>query len=267
MTAHTATHPNKLSRREQTAEPDQQMFGKTALVVGATGVTGHALLECLLTHPNYSKVIAFSRRPMHLDHPRLTVHVVDFDHVDRWANLLRGDELFSALGTTLKLAGSKQAQYKVDFSYQLAIAEAARANDVQRLFLVSSPGANPDTRNFYLRVKGELDHAVQELCFDHCVLIKPSLIEANRPDSRPGEKIAGIALRKLASAIPPLRRLQPITAQELASAIVSIAQHTLEPGRSEYQLDDLFDFVEHTSVKPERIGEQKRRRSIRQLQR
>ncbi|MBT8140293.1 MAG: NAD(P)H-binding protein [Gammaproteobacteria bacterium] len=224
--------------------------GKTALLIGATGATGAELLQQLLAHPDYSAVLAFARRPIHCEHPKLSVHLVDFDDVDSWQHLLVGDELFSAMGTTLKLAGSKEAQYKVDFTYQLHVAEAARDNEVSRLFLVSSPGANAKSRNFYLRTKGELEHAVIDLCYDHCVLIKPGLIEAERPEGRVGEKMAGMALHKMVKLIPAMHSMTPINASQLASAIIAIAQSDLKTGTSSFAPGELLEHVKQDNNQP-----------------
>ena len=98
---------------------------KTALVIGATGLTGRYITHNLLAAEAYEQVVVFSRRALPEQHPKLVNHVVDFDHIDHWAELVNGDDLFSALGTTLKAAGSKAAQYKVDYTYQADVMAAA----------------------------------------------------------------------------------------------------------------------------------------------
>ncbi|MBT8149173.1 MAG: NAD(P)H-binding protein [Gammaproteobacteria bacterium] len=217
---------------------------KTALVIGATGATGQCIVEFLIAHPEYGKVLAFTRRPIGRKHRKLVNHVVNFDNVDAWSHLLSGDELFSAIGTTMRQAGGREEQYRVDFSYPFKVAEAARENGVPKILVVSSPNANPGSRNFYLRTKGDLDHAVTELDFEHCALIKPSIIESDRPDFRPGELVASMTLRTLATVISPLRKYNPISAEELACAIVNIAQDELPHGVSQFELDELFNHLE-----------------------
>lgn len=98
-----------------------------AIVIGATGAVGKELVKVLLSRPDYETVITFTRRPLGIDSPKLESHVIDFDRPDTWEDLVRGDVLFSALGTSLKQAGSKEAQYKIDHDYQLSFARAARA--------------------------------------------------------------------------------------------------------------------------------------------
>ena len=106
------------------------------------------------------------RRSLNINNPKLEEHIVDFDKIELWKNNLSGDELYSALGTTIKKAGSKEAQYKIDFTYQYEAAKAASENGVKKYLLVSSLGANSKSSNFYLRMKGSLDEKVQQLSFD-----------------------------------------------------------------------------------------------------
>lgn len=89
-----------------------------ALVIGATGAVGRDLVDQLLKDDAFGSVVAFVRRPLAVENPKLTVHVIDFDHPEQWRQLLQGDVLFSCLGTTIKAAGSQEAQWKVDYTYQ-----------------------------------------------------------------------------------------------------------------------------------------------------
>lgn len=219
------------------------MKKKSALIVGATGATGSHLLKQLLAHQNYSRVIVLARRELECAHAKLQQHVIDFDHPESWANLVKADEVFSALGTTLKQAGSKQAQYKVDVEYQRWVAEAAKANAVQRYFLVSSPNANSRSPNFYLKMKGELEDAVRALGFEHCVFFKPSIIESERPDGRLGEKLGGLVLNKLTSTFGIMKKYRPIKDHELAMAITNVAQSKLPDGVLTIELAELFEYL------------------------
>ena len=100
-------------------------MSKKALVIGATGATGTALVAQLLDNEKYVEVHIFVRRKVELKNPKLQVHVVDFDAIDDWKEKLKGDELYAAMGTCLKTAGSKEAQYKIDYTYQFEVAKAA----------------------------------------------------------------------------------------------------------------------------------------------
>ncbi|MDA6130770.1 NAD(P)H-binding protein, partial [Escherichia coli] len=89
-----------------------------ALLIGATGATGKDLLDILLEDDSFHRVDIFARRDLHIQHEKLKVHVIDFDNSEQWKHLVKGDVLFSCLGTTLKAAGSKEAQWKIDYDYQ-----------------------------------------------------------------------------------------------------------------------------------------------------
>ena len=133
---------------------------KTAIIIGATGLVGNQLIEKLLNDNRYNRIKIFVRKPSSITHPKLEEHAVDFEKLEQWKNKITGDEIYSAMGTTIKKAGSKEAQYKIDFTYQYECAKAASENGVGKYLLVSSAGANSKSGNFYLRIKGELDEKV-----------------------------------------------------------------------------------------------------------
>lgn len=221
---------------------------RTALIIGSTGITGLPLLKLLCDSDQYSKVISFSRRKPSFQHPKLTSHVVDFEAVNHWQHLLIGDDLFSALGTTRKQAGSTQAQYRIDHDYQVNVIKAAAHQNTRRLFLVSSPNADSSSRWFYPRMKGEIENAVKPLPFESHIFIRPSIIVGNRPDSRLGETAGAWivnSLRAVTKIVPINRlrratdRLQPVSGEELAYGILKIAERQLPSGVSIFEFDQI----------------------------
>ncbi|MDP2365977.1 MAG: NAD-dependent epimerase/dehydratase family protein, partial [Ignavibacteria bacterium] len=104
---------------------------KTAIVIGATGLVGNFITRKLLDDNRYVKVKVFVRRSLHISNPKLEEHLINFDNIDVWKEYITGDELYSALGTTIKKAGSKDAQYKIDFTYQYEVAKASAQNRVK----------------------------------------------------------------------------------------------------------------------------------------
>ena len=216
---------------------------KTAIVIGATGLTGRHITKKLLASKRYSKVIVFSRRALGYKHPKLACHIVDFEAIPEWAHLVRGDDLFAAMGTTLSQAGSKAAQYRVDYTYQSGVMEAAANNGVARLFLVSSPNASLKSPFFYSRMKAELDAFARALPFSTRVYFRPAIIRGDRPDSRPGEKLGGLISEQMATWIPGLAKYKPITGKQLAEAIVNCACGKLAPGTHNYELDEIFGLL------------------------
>src|SRR5215213_8400607 len=144
-----------------------------ALLIGATGATGKDLLQLLLNDGAFHRVDIFVRRRLDVQHEKLKVHIIDFDKPAQWSQLVKGDVLFSCLGTTLKAAGSKEAQWKIDYDYQYDFAKAARENGVDNYVLVSSSGASPDSLLFYPRMKGQLESAVTSLGFAKLSIFNP----------------------------------------------------------------------------------------------
>ena len=120
-----------------------------ALIIGATGATGKDLVTLLLNDDTYTEVHCFVRKPLALTHPKLHAHVVDFDTPEAWADLLQGDVAFSCLGTTLAVAGTKEAQWRVDYDYQYAFAEHCKNNGVPTFVLISAAGATAQSKLFY----------------------------------------------------------------------------------------------------------------------
>lgn len=193
-----------------------------ALVIGATGAVGQDLVEQLIEDEGFSQVHVFVRRAMGKVSDKLVEHIVDFDDMSAWQEELQGDVLFSCLGTTLKDAGSKQAQWKVDYEYQFQAAKAAAENKVARYVLVSSLGANQQSPVFYLKLKGALDEAVKALAFKYKGIVRPaSLIRKNT--TRPLEKPA-IVLVKLLNTVGLFRSNKPIKTETVAAAMINMAK-------------------------------------------
>jgi uncharacterized protein YbjT (DUF2867 family) len=192
----------------------------------------------LLDDGRFGKVLSFGRKETGQAHPKLEEHVVDFDAPESWSSLVKGDVAFSSLGTTRKQAGSLAAQKKVDYDYQLAFAKAAASNGVASYVLVSSSSADPSSRIFYTRIKGELDREVQQLGFERVRIMRPSLLGGDRPQSRAGEKI-GSAVLGVFNALGLARKYREIPGSVVARAMINAA---LDPqkGTRICTLDELF---------------------------
>ncbi|RAK70193.1 NAD(P)H-binding protein [Hymenobacter edaphi] len=212
---------------------------KTALVIGATGLVGEYLLRQLLTDARFERVKVFTRRPTGYHNPaKLEEHIVDFDKPSEWQELLQGDVLFSALGTTLKQAGSKEAQYRVDHTYQLQTAEHAARNGTDTYVLVSAAGADKDSAIFYNRMKGELERDVQTLAFARTRILQPGVLAGPRENSRGLEKLA-IGAAALLGQLPLLRRYRPVHGRTVARAMIN-ASFDEEVGVQVDTLADVF---------------------------
>lgn len=216
---------------------------KTAIVIGASGLVGSFVTLKLLDDNLYDKVKVFVRRSLEVKHVKLDEHIINFEKIESWKDLLKGDELYSALGTTIKKAGSKEAQYKIDFTYQYEVAKAASENGVKNFLLVSSLGANYKSNNFYLRMKGNLDEKVQQLNFEKIRIFRPSILIGLRDERRLGEaiaiKIAGI----VSSLIPAIKKYKPIKASVVAEAMIKCANENSSKKIKIYEGDEIFNLI------------------------
>ncbi len=190
-----------------------------ANVIGATGLVGKQLVLQLLANDNFEKVRIFVRRNPELKHPKLEQQIVDFSDEKTWGKFLSGDVLFSALGTTLKQAGSKEKQYEIDFTFNLNFVQKAKENGIENYVLVSSVGANPKSSIFYTRMKGELDEAVSNIGFNNLVILRPASLTGNRKDKRIAEQISVPILNFLTRII--MKNYRPISDETVAKAMIN----------------------------------------------
>ena len=216
---------------------------KTAIVIGATGLIGNLLVKKLLNDDRYEKVKVFVRRSTGINNPKLKEHLVDFDNIGEWKSLVIGDDLFSAMGTTIRKAKSTVVQYKVDVTYQYEFAKAASENGVKSYFLVSSSGSKATSKIFYLRIKGELDEKVQQLPFSKIRIFRPSLLLGERPEKRFGEKAAERILKIVVPVFPFLKNQRPIEGEKVASAMITSANGTDELRIKIQELSEIFELA------------------------
>ena len=225
---------------------------RTAIVIGATGLVGRHLTEQLLRDRRFELVKIFVRRSTGINNAKLQEHVVDFDNLDGWKKLVTGDVLYSAMGTTLRQAGSKEAQYKTDYTYQYQVAKIAAANGVPEYVLVSAAGSSPDSSVFYSRIKGELERDVQKLPFETIHIIRPGMLAGEREKVRTGEQL-GVGVLNIISLIPGLKKLRPIQGGEVARAMLNATfRHVV--GIHSYTMGDVAKLAETGgSVQKERV--------------
>ncbi|HEY6951914.1 MAG TPA: NAD-dependent epimerase/dehydratase family protein [Bacteroidota bacterium] len=200
------------------------MTQRSALLVGASGLVGGNCLDVLLQTEEYERVVILTRRPLLLEHPKLEEHVVDFDRLDDAAPLMNADDVFCCLGTTIRAAGSQSEFKKVDFTYTVQVGAIAVRNGADQLLVVTSLGANPKSKIFYNRIKGETEEALAKLPCESIHFFRHSLLLGNRKESRRGEK-AGIAAMRAFSLLMagPLKNYRPIEANVVARAMVLTA--------------------------------------------
>jgi uncharacterized protein YbjT (DUF2867 family) len=208
-----------------------------ALVLGATGATGRELVTQLLAHPSFASVSIFVRKKPSLKHQKLKVHEIDFSKLNSYKNLVVGDVLFSALGTTRKDAGSKPKQYEVDYTYQHEFAKMASENGVNHYALVSSTGANKDAWFFYLKMKGALEEEIKKLPFKSIKIYQPPTLIRQADLLRPAEK-RGIRILNLLNRFGILQSQKPVSVTVLAKKMIDEVLHNKE-GKTTYQPKDI----------------------------
>jgi uncharacterized protein YbjT (DUF2867 family) len=210
---------------------------KSALVAGATGLVGRHCVELLLNHEAYAEVKILVRRPVEMRHPKLKVCLVDFDELENHGVDLIADDVFCALGTTIKKAGSQAAFRKVDFDYTVKIAALLQHADARQFLLVSSIGADPQSRIFYNQVKGDVEEAVRRIPFNAVQVFRPSLLLGKREEQRSSEQIGAVLMAAVDwGFVGSMRKWRAIEARSVARAMVAVAQNEL-PGFHVYPSD------------------------------
>jgi uncharacterized protein YbjT (DUF2867 family) len=194
---------------------------RTALIAGASGLVGHYLLDLLSGTTAFDRIVAVGRRPLEVDHPKLAEVVTSFDNLEKLPVPLKGDVAFCCLGTTIKKAGSRDAFRAVDQSAVLAFAWAAKRGGARQFHLVSSMGADPDSRVFYSRVKGETEQALRVMGFESLGIFRPSLLLGPRREYRFGERLGAVVLTLLRPVfLGRLRNYRAIHAATVARAML-----------------------------------------------
>ena len=207
-----------------------------AIVLGATGAVGKDLVKMLTADNRFEQVDIFVRKASkELISSKITTHVVDFNHPEKWQHEIQGDVVFSCMGTTRKAAGSKEKQYLVDYTYQYNFAKAAAQNKIPTYVLVSAYMADARSRWFYPRIKGELEEAVGQLPFHQTIIMRPpSLIRKNT--TKTDEKLT-VALLKFFNAIGLLRKQRPMPTEVVARCMV---QAVLNHKQGIFEPKDIF---------------------------
>lgn len=193
-----------------------------AILIGATGLVGSEILKKLIVDSCFSEIVVLTRRPLSQKDGKIREYLVDFEDTQAWKENVQGDVLFSALGTTLKKAGSKEAQARVDYHYQFEVARIARHNGVRSLIQISSVGAHSKSPFFYLRMKGQLEEALKGLSFEKCCLLQPGPLAGKREQERPQEKWL-IQFLEWLPKIPGMESYWPIRASDVAKVAVEEA--------------------------------------------
>lgn len=196
---------------------------RTVLIAGATGLVGREILAALLRDASIGQIHCIGRRPPPVLHPKLIAHQVAFDNLPI---LPAVQDVYIALGTTIKVAGSQAAFKAVDLDAVVAVAQACHAQGAVRLGVVSAIGANPRSAIFYSRIKGQMEQALSQIGYESTVFVRPSLLAGQREQlgqaPRWGERI-GLKLAPLINPLIPAN-YRAVTAQDVACGLIQAVQ-------------------------------------------
>jgi uncharacterized protein YbjT (DUF2867 family) len=219
-------------------------MSRTALLAGATGLVGSSVLQFLLTDAAWSRVITVGRRRVAQSHEKLEQRILDLGAIEAVSDLPHADDIFCCLGTTISQAGSQQAFRRVDHDFVVGLARTGIRLGATQFLLVSAVGADPESRIFYSRVKGEAEAAVRKLPFRAVQIFRPSLLLGNRGEFRLGERVGMLAAPIMPLFLPGrLRRYRPISASSVAGAMVHTAREARR-GTNVYEYDAMLAAIE-----------------------
>lgn len=200
------------------------MHKKTALLFGATGLTGTHVLKKLIKDDRYGKVVIFTRSDPQVIDDKTEVIKTPLEELDNYKNKIKGDDIFCCLGTTIKKAGSKENFRKVDYEFPVMIARIAEKNKVPNFLIISSIGADPDSSNFYLRTKGLTEKSILEFGFKKTVILRPSMLLGERKDFRLMEEAGKVFMYIFSFMfIGKLKKYRGIKAEKVAGAMIKFA--------------------------------------------
>jgi len=204
---------------------------KTAILLGATGLTGGILLQMLLNDPRYEKIILFSRSSVKIKNRKIEEHLVDLFQLEEYKEQFKADQVFCCIGTTKSKTPNEETYRKIDYGIPVTAAKLSKENGISTFAVISSLGANPDSRMFYNKIKGEMQRDVLARKIKNTYIFQPSLISGDRDEKRFFENFAKQAMKLLNYAlIGPLKKYRSIHPEIIASAMLIVANEAYEKG-------------------------------------
>lgn len=195
----------------------------TAIVLGATGLTGRHLMDFLLADGSFKNIKVFTRRPLGIDHPKIKEFLIDLLELDKSKSDFTGDVVFCCIGTTKKKTPDKALYKKIDHGIPVSAAKLAKENKIPAFLVISALGADENSRFFYNRTKGSMERDIKALGIPNTYILKPSLIVGDRNEKRFGESVASRLFGTFDSLIP--KKYKKIQARTIAKAMHNLAQY------------------------------------------
>ncbi|MEX2350692.1 MAG: NAD(P)H-binding protein [Flavobacteriaceae bacterium] len=206
---------------------------KTAIILGATGLTGGHLLDFLLKDDRYEKIKLFSRSSVGLSNPKLEEHLIDLFELEKHKENFQADEVFCCIGTTKAKTPDDETYRKIDYGIPFATAKICKGNSINTYIVISAMGANPDSKVFYNKTKGEMERDVLKQNIQNTYILQPGLINGNRDEKRLGESIAKFLFKVLNPVIP--KKYRSISPETIAKTMIVLANQGFLDNRIENQ--------------------------------
>ena len=208
-------------------------MAKSAIVLGATGLTGNSVLKLLLDDERYSRVMVFGRNSCNIKHPKLEEYIIDLFELEHYASKFKADEVYCCIGTTKAKTSNKDMYVKIDYGIPVAAAKLCKANGIETFVVISALGAKKKSKIFYNRIKGKMEADVLEEHIANTYILQPSLITGGRDEFRFGEYVLGMVMTifKPILRIGELKRYRPIHPETLAKCMVWLANNTYDSER------------------------------------
>ncbi len=200
-------------------------MSKTAIVLGATGLTGSLLLEKLIADTSYEKIKLFSRNSVHKSSTKIEEYLIDLFKLETYKDLFTGDTVFCCIGTTASKTKNKEVYKAIDYGIPVNAAKLATKNNIKTFVVVSSMGANASSSIFYNKTKGEMERDVLKQNIKNTYILRPSLIGGNRDELRIGEKIGKVIMSLLRPFfLGPLKKYKIISPENIVGCMQKLAK-------------------------------------------